>query len=101
MAAEVNHTISQRVGDFSGIGGPSLAVEQMGDARSVSDSSPLQIFVRAKKKINDIFVEIEDYVRDTVTYMQSKYKRGTDMNRAGQVGVLVFWYFCFSLLIVH
>jgi mitofusin len=46
----------------------------MSDVRSVSDSSPLQIFVRAKKKINDIFVESEDYVRDTVKYMQSKYK---------------------------
>lgn len=58
-------------GDDHGIRGPSLAVGPMGDARSVCDSSPLQIFVRAKKKINDIFVEIEDYVRDTVTYMQS------------------------------
>jgi len=46
----------------------------MGDAGSVSDSSPLQIFVRAKKNINDIFMEIEDYVRDAVTCMQSKYK---------------------------
>jgi len=45
-----------------------------GDACSVSDSSPLQIFVSAKKNINDIFVEIEDYVRESVTYMQSKYK---------------------------
>ncbi|XP_069681371.1 transmembrane GTPase Marf-like [Periplaneta americana] len=43
----------------------------MADARSLCDSSPLQIFVKAKKKINDIFVEIEDNVRDTVTYIQS------------------------------
>ena len=74
MAAYVNRTISVTGGDDPGIWGTSLAVGPMGDARSVSDSSPLQIFVRAKKKINDIFVEIEDYVRDTVTYMQSKYK---------------------------
>lgn len=42
------------------------------DSRSLwsgSDNSPLQIFVKAKKKINDIFVEIEDYVKDTVEYM--------------------------------
>jgi mitofusin len=45
-----------------------------GDACSVSDSSPLQIFVNAKKNINDIFVEIEDYVCESVTYMRSKYK---------------------------
>ena len=61
-------------GDDPGIWGSSLAVGQMGDARSVSDSSPLQIFVRAKKKINNFFVKIENYVHDTVTWMQSKYK---------------------------
>lgn len=32
-------------------------------------NSPLQIFVKAKKKINDIYIEIEDYVRDTVEFM--------------------------------
>jgi mitofusin len=74
MAAYVNRTISLISGDDPGIRGPSLGVGPMGDTRSVCDSSPLQIFVRAKKKINDIFVEIEDYVRDTVTYMQSKYE---------------------------
>lgn len=36
------------------------------------DNSPLQIFVKAKKKINDIFGEIEDYVNDTVEYMHGK-----------------------------
>ncbi|CAH0718738.1 unnamed protein product, partial [Brenthis ino] len=33
--------------------------------------SPLQIFVRAKKKINDIFVEIDDYVKDAVVFMHA------------------------------
>ncbi|CAH2266418.1 jg1014 [Pararge aegeria aegeria] len=33
--------------------------------------SPLQIFVRAKKKINDIFVEIDDYVKDAVSFMHA------------------------------
>ena len=61
-------------GDDPGIQGPSLDVEPLGDASLFSDSTPLQIFSEAKKKINDIFVEIEDYVRDAVTYMQSKYK---------------------------
>jgi mitofusin len=61
-------------GDDPGIQGTSLGVGPMGDAGSVCDSSPLQVFVRAKKKINGIFVEIEDYVRDAATYMQSKYK---------------------------
>jgi len=74
MAAYLNPTISVMGGDDPGIWGSSLAVGQMGDARSVSDSSPLQIFVRAKKKINNFFVKIENYVHDTVTWMQSKYK---------------------------
>ncbi|EFA09534.1 Transmembrane GTPase Marf-like Protein [Tribolium castaneum] len=38
-------------------------------ARQPPDNSPLQIFVKAKKKINDIFGEIEDYVKDAVEYM--------------------------------
>lgn len=33
--------------------------------------SPLQIFVRAKKKINDIFVEIDDYVKDAGAFMHA------------------------------
>jgi len=66
--------ISLTVGDDPGIGGTSLAVGQMGDAGSDCDSSPLQNFVRAKKWINEIFVEIEDYVCGTVRYMQSKYE---------------------------
>lgn len=37
------------------------------------DNSPLQIFVKAKKKINDIFGEIEDYVKDTVDYMHGEF----------------------------
>lgn len=35
------------------------------------DNSPLQMFVKAKRKINDIYVEIEEYVRDVVEYMAS------------------------------
>lgn len=38
-------------------------------------NSPLQIFVRAKKKINDIFLEIEEYVIDTTRFIDSsKFK---------------------------
>lgn len=73
MAAYINRTLSLVSGDGPGARGQSLDVGPMADARSLRDSSPLQIFVKAKKKINDIFVEIEDYVRDTVTFMQSKY----------------------------
>lgn len=48
-----------------------------GDSRSLhtvpNDTSPLQIFVRAKKKINDIFGEIEDYVVETTVFIEGKF----------------------------
>ncbi|XP_011303268.1 transmembrane GTPase Marf [Fopius arisanus] len=59
MAAYINRTISMIGGDGQRLGN---------DARI--DNSPLQIFVKAKKKINDIFGEIEDYVQDTVGFME-------------------------------
>jgi mitofusin len=72
MAAYVNRTISLVSGDDPVVRTSSVAVGPMGDAQSLRDSSSLQIFIKAKKKINDIFVEIEDYVLDAVSYMKSK-----------------------------
>jgi hypothetical protein len=74
MAAYINRTISLMSGD-----GPhnKSIPSSMVDARTTrqtSDNSPLQIFVKAKKKINDIFVEIEDYVKDAVEYMHGRYQ---------------------------
>lgn len=37
---------------------------------SGATASPLQIFVRAKKKINDIYQEIEEYVVETNQFVQ-------------------------------
>ncbi|KAJ8948205.1 hypothetical protein NQ318_010481 [Aromia moschata] len=70
MAAYINRTISLMSGDGPHNRPPVTAV--LTDARGVRagpDNSPLQIFVKAKKKINDIFGEIEDYVKDTLEYM--------------------------------
>ncbi|XP_076253372.1 mitochondrial assembly regulatory factor [Rhynchophorus ferrugineus] len=65
MAAYINRTISMMSGD-----GPHNRPNVSSVLRSNGiDNSPLQIFVKAKKKINDIFGEIEDYVNDTVEYM--------------------------------
>lgn len=61
MAAYINRTMSM-------IGADSQ--HRASDVRI--DNSPLQIFVKAKKKINDIFLEIEDYVEDTVEFMKCK-----------------------------
>lgn len=66
MAAYVNRTVSLMAGD-----GPHNVGINNGAVRvnMANVDSPLQIFVRAKKKINDIFVEIDDYVKDAVTFM--------------------------------
>ncbi|KAM3961796.1 mitochondrial assembly regulatory factor isoform 1-T2 [Aphomia sociella] len=69
MAAYVNRSVSMMAGD-----GPHNVATLNNGAVRVNMSnvdSPLQIFVRAKKKINDIFVEIDDYVKDAVTFMHA------------------------------
>lgn len=74
MAAYLNRTVSMMAGDGPHNRSPLASLTDHRQLRNPStDNSPLQIFVKAKKKINDIFVEIEDYVRDTVNYMKSKY----------------------------
>ncbi|KPJ07996.1 Transmembrane GTPase Marf [Papilio machaon] len=69
MAAYVNRTISMMAGD----GPHNVATLNNGNVRvnMPNVDSPLQIFVRAKKKINDIFIEIDDYVKDAVTFMHA------------------------------
>ncbi|XP_012270307.1 transmembrane GTPase Marf [Orussus abietinus] len=60
MAAYIERTVSMIGGDGQ---------FRTSDARI--ENSPLQIFVKAKKKINDIFLEIEDYVQDVVGFMET------------------------------
>ncbi|XP_059061755.1 transmembrane GTPase Marf [Achroia grisella] len=69
MAAYVNRSMSMMAGD----GPHNVATLNNGAVRvnMPNVDSPLQIFVRAKKKINDIFVEIDDYVKDAVTFMHT------------------------------
>ncbi|KAF6213510.1 hypothetical protein GE061_011230 [Apolygus lucorum] len=66
MAAYVNRTVSM----LGAGGGGSVAPST--DLRN--SSSPLQRFVKGKRKINDIFVEIEDYVLDSGNYVTALYK---------------------------
>ncbi|KAJ8675431.1 hypothetical protein QAD02_011217 [Eretmocerus hayati] len=60
MAAYINRTVSMISGESQ---------YRTNDIRT--ENSPLQIFVKAKKKINDIFLEIDDYVDDTVRFIGS------------------------------
>jgi hypothetical protein len=78
------------------IQGPSLAVGPMGDA-----VSPLQIFATAKMKINDIFMDIDNYVHGTVKYMQSKYKGKLTGTGQGKLEFYFFWNVSCTLFIVH
>lgn len=87
MAAYVNRTISMMSGDGVNIRPPLINP----DPRLTN--SPLQIFVKAKRRINDIFVEIEDYVQDAVTYMKSKYisSFSKTINLSEKLAFLVYW----------
>lgn len=72
MAVYLNRTLSMVTGNSS----PS---HENGLDRSLGhngfENSPLQIFVKAKKKINDIFGEIEEYVVETARFMEGKLSK--------------------------
>lgn len=69
MAVYLNRTLSMMSGNTS-----SPSHDTNGLDRSFHniayENSPLQIFVKAKKKINDIFGEIEEYVVETAHFME-------------------------------
>lgn len=67
MAAYINRTISMMSADGTPVRPPLINPDPR------VNNSPLQIFVKAKRRINDIFVEIDDYVQDAVSYVKSKY----------------------------
>ncbi|XP_055910677.1 transmembrane GTPase Marf isoform X1 [Eupeodes corollae] len=69
MAAYLNRTLSMVIGHD---GNTASSIDT--NARSLQnaaalDKSPLQIFVKAKKKINDIYGEIEEYVIETTQFI--------------------------------
>uniref|UniRef100_A0A0A9XFN8 Transmembrane GTPase Marf n=2 Tax=Lygus hesperus TaxID=30085 RepID=A0A0A9XFN8_LYGHE len=66
MAAYVNRTVSMLGAGGGGSVAPSTDLRH--------SSSPLQRFVKGKRKINDIFVEIEDYVLDSGNYVSALHK---------------------------
>lgn len=73
MAAYLNRTLSV----IAGNGSSSPSHDMNGLDRSLQhnyENSPLQIFVKAKKKINDIFGEIEEYVVETAHFMDGMTK---------------------------
>lgn len=77
MAAYLNRTISLVTGNgtSSGTTNNTSSTNALTDRQlhhTAADNSPLQIFVKAKKRINDIFVEIEEYVVETAHFIEGK-----------------------------
>lgn len=73
MAAYLNRTLSMVTGNGS------FDTNSINESGSSPPSrfhsheiSPLQIFVRAKKKVNDIFLEIEEYINETTEFIDGK-----------------------------
>lgn len=64
MAVYLNRTLSIVTGHENGLD------RSLG--HNGFENSPLQIFVKAKKKINDIFGEIEEYVVETARFMEGR-----------------------------
>lgn len=79
MAAYLNRTISLVTGNGTGAttaGGSFDAANALTDRQlhnAAADNSPLQIFVKAKKRVNDIFGEIEEYVVETARFIDGEY----------------------------
>lgn len=74
MAAYLNRTISLVTGNGTS---SSYDTNSMSDSmrnlhNTSTENSPLQVFVKAKKRINDIFGEIEEYVVETAHFIDGK-----------------------------
>lgn len=74
MAAYLNRTISLMTGNgmessSSAHDNTNALLDRSLHNNTAYENSPLQIFVKAKKKINDIFGEIEEYVVETARFM--------------------------------
>lgn len=77
MAAYLNRTMSMVTGNGTSSTSNGYDSNALTDANSrqlhnLNDVSPLQIFVKAKKKINDIFGDINDYVVETTAFIEGK-----------------------------
>ena len=46
-------------------------------------ASPLQLFVRAKKRINDIYAGMDDYVADVARFIAGQWGGGEGYGEAG------------------
>ncbi|TMW41567.1 hypothetical protein DOY81_013353, partial [Sarcophaga bullata] len=94
MAAYLNRTLSVVTGNGGNAGNTTSNAHKslnydptalMSENRTMhinADKSPLQVFVRAKKKINDIYVEIEEYVNETTQFINALHADADIVDKA-------------------
>lgn len=67
MSGQIQRSSSVVIGANTSATSASLSISP-----TTALQSPLQIFVRAKKRINDIYGEVETYVHDSSKFLLSK-----------------------------
>lgn len=76
MSAYLNRAVSMVAGNngmATSSSSSSFDTDSISENRTfVNDKSPLQIFVKAKKRINDIYDEINEYVIETFHFVNGK-----------------------------
>ncbi|XP_036344617.1 LOW QUALITY PROTEIN: transmembrane GTPase Marf-like [Rhagoletis pomonella] len=91
MAAYLNRTISMVTGNGANANAGATSsnfnpnasmVENRTMQNALADKSPLQVFVRAKKKINDIYGEIEEYVIETTQFINALHAEAEIVDKA-------------------
>ncbi|XP_065568115.1 transmembrane GTPase Marf-like [Artemia franciscana] len=67
-----------------------LGADHLTTSRTLSNTaSPLQIFVRAKKKINDIFADIESYSEESFYFLEELPKNLANKGTVEEIGTYV------------
>lgn len=74
MSAYLNRAVSMVAGNNGMASSSSFDTNSINENRSfTNEKSPLQIFVKAKKRINDIYDEINEYVIETYHFIDGEF----------------------------
>lgn len=76
-------------GPSNGYDSPLTDMNTTRQLHNMNDTSPLQIFVKAKKKINDIFGDISDYVVETTTFIEGKIELSLKINTNSNMFIIL------------
>lgn len=85
MSAYLNRAVSmvtEKNGMATSSSSSSFDTDSISENRTfANDKSPLQVFVKAKKRINDIYDEINEYVMETFHFLDGELFRISDNNK--------------------